>query len=308
MKAWGLAAAIHQPEDDPPELPQARVLQIPAPQQQQNSTTASASNLDPDVLGCCLRILVLMCNLAKVSGNRAEDDDASPLAVDTSAGLYGIVLMLVICTIALREMGRSCYRSHNESIRLRSLHQELKLPKRDMRRLNGYLKRDPGSLLPEEREEMILLADAAGVDLTGILLTQRPPVPLAVPAKEEVTYVSPPPPPLGSEACAAEEDQVRRRRTRASTTIRSRAVDYEGPSVLGRRATFGERMRDAEVQCSLGGEVPKKVYFTPRGTCVHASRDCSTLNSSTKFQERDVCQKCVKGQREEVDMRGFWCA
>ena len=62
--------------------------------------------------------------------------------------------------------------------------------------------------------------------------------------------------------------------------------------------------REAEVQCELLGDVPKKVYMTPKGTCVHASRSCSTLNASTRFQERDVCQKCVRGQREETEYRG----
>ena len=62
--------------------------------------------------------------------------------------------------------------------------------------------------------------------------------------------------------------------------------------------------RDAAVQCELQGEIPKKVFMIPRGTCVHALRSCSTLNMSTRFQERDMCQKCVRGQKEETDYRG----
>ena len=65
-----------------------------------------------------------MVNIAKVSGYRAADDNKSPLAVDSSLELYGLILMLVICTVALWEVGRSCYRSHNEGVRLRSMQQE----------------------------------------------------------------------------------------------------------------------------------------------------------------------------------------
>ena len=75
-----------------------------------------------------------------------------------------------------------------------------------MRRLNGYLKRDPGSLQPEERDEMISLAEAAGVDLTGILMkTRRSGFPSDLPREEE-TYLPPPPPPVTTEACAADAD------------------------------------------------------------------------------------------------------
>ena len=43
------------------------------------------------------------------------------------------------------------------------------------RKLNGLLKKDPGSLSSDERAELIVLAEAAGVDLTGILMkTQAP--------------------------------------------------------------------------------------------------------------------------------------
>ena len=140
------------------------------------------------------------------------------------------------------------------------------------------------------------------MDLTGILMKTQAPGHIAAISKNEEVYPPPPPPLPHTEACAADEDFLRRRRGDLSS---SRLQEERPPPLLARRVTFGGGSRDAEVQCTLGGEIPKKVYFTPRGTCVHSSKGCSTLNSSTKFQERDMCQKCVNGQREEVDARGF---
>ena len=60
-------------------------------------------------------------------------------------------------------MGQSCYRSHSQGVRLRSLQAEAKLNK-EMRTLNAYLKRTPSSLTRAEQEEMMSL-DEAGVDL-----------------------------------------------------------------------------------------------------------------------------------------------
>ena len=246
-----------------------------------------------------------MSSLTKVRGYRTADDDASPLAVDSSLELYGIILMLVICTIALWEMGRSCYRSHNEAVRLRSLQTDAKLSKKELRTLNAYLKRNPTDLSSAEKEEMVSLADQAGVDLTGILRrsSARESESSSRTSTEEVRVPPPPPPPPVAEACAADEQLLYRRRRERASVGGSRGEEAFTTSSTRRPFSFS-RTQDAWVQCDLGGEVPKKVYMTPKGTCVHASTRCPTLNCSTKFQERDVCQRCIKGQKEEVDVRG----
>ena len=246
-----------------------------------------------------------MCSLTKVRGYRAAEDDASPLAVDSSLELYGIIFMLVICTIALWEMGRSCYRSHNEGVRLRSLQSDARLSKKELRTLNGYLKRRPADLSRAEKEEMLTLADQAGVDLTGILqkAATREPESSSGTVVEEAMPPPPPPPPPVAEACAADEELLYRRRLGRSWTGGRKGAAAFAMSTESRPFSFN-RHRDVGVQCDLGGEVPKKVYLTPKGTCVHSSTRCPTLNFSTKFQERDVCQRCIKGQKEEVDVRG----
>ena len=38
----------------------------------------------------------------------------------------------------------------------------------------------------------------------------------------------------------------------------------------------------------------RKVVFTQNGKCVHASRQCSTLNVSQEFQERNLCTVCCR--------------
>ncbi|CAE7467884.1 unnamed protein product, partial [Symbiodinium sp. KB8] len=306
MRAWGLGSLIEEGNAvdlQPPQ--QVRQLQAPAELPQQQDTTQPATQgLSPENLGCCLQLLVLMSSLTKVRGYRTADDDASPLAVDSSLELYGIILMLVICTIALWELGRSCYRSHNEGVRLRSLQTDAKLSKKELRILNSYLKRRPTDLSEAERDEMVTLADQAGVDLTGILqqAPMREPESSSKAVPEEYQPPPPPPPPI-AEACAADEELVYRRRRERNWMGTHRGEEPFSMSSV-RRPPIPPRTREAWVQCDLGGEVPKKVYMTPKGTCVHASVRCPTLNCSTKFQERDVCQRCIKGQKEEVDVRG----
>ena len=253
-------------------------------------------------------VIGFMSSLTKVRGYRTADDDASPLAVDSSLELYGIILMLVICTIALWEMGRSCYRSHNEAVRLRSLQTDAKLSKKELRTLNAYLKRNPTDLSSAEKEEMVSLADQAGVDLTGILrrssaresesssrtstrklecllrLHHRPWQRLVRRMSSFSTGGGVKEPLL----VAAEVKRPSLRRRQGGRSV------FLGPKMLGYSVTWEEKFR-------------KKVYMTPKGTCVHASTRCPTLNCSTKFQERDVCQRCIKGQKEEVDVRGqYW--
>ena len=42
------------------------------------------------------------------------------------------------------------------------------------------------------------------------------------------------------------------------------------------------------------GEVVKKVFMTPNGTCAHSSSECQTLNVSQEFVERKLCSVCCK--------------
>ena len=56
--------------------------------------------------------------------------------------------------------------------------------------------------------------------------------------------------------------------------------------------------RSVGTQVEMLKEMPKVVYVTPSGNCVHASRDCSTLSQSTKFSAKEVCSKCIPGQKE----------
>ena len=63
-------------------------------------------------------------------------------------------------------------------------------------------------------------------------------------------------------------------------------------------------MKDPEVQVELLREMPRvvfTVFSTLSGGCVHATRDCSTLNRSTKYIQKHVCAKCIPGQREHTE-------
>ena len=93
--------------------------------------------------------------------------------MDSSLGLYAIVLMLVICTVALWEAGKGCMKTKSEAMRLRSLQSEAKLTKKEMRQLNGLLQRDPMGLSEEERLELINLAETAGVDKSKLLFVNE---------------------------------------------------------------------------------------------------------------------------------------
>ena len=63
MWAWGLGGHRHEDADEAPEPQQrARQLRAPAEPQQQDITT-TATMVSPGNLGCCLQLLVLMCNL-----------------------------------------------------------------------------------------------------------------------------------------------------------------------------------------------------------------------------------------------------
>ena len=319
MKAWGMTV----PDD--PELNerqgQVRSLQAPAQnrQQQDNTTTAAASNL-----GCCLGLLVLLQGL---TGSRASEvpEAPTPLAVDSSLELYGIALMMVICIIALWEAGRVCWRDRSPAARLKAMSAEPRLSKRELRQLNSLLQRDPAELSKEEKADLVQLADAAGVDLRKILQrssstsssSSRPArlwegLSPSRPTYEDIVeederrrreggeYIPPPPPPPPT-CAAADEEFLRRRRMQGS-----QPTDFHlAPGPVGIWSTSREKRsqptREVGTQVELLREMPRVVYMTPSGGCVHSTRDCSTLNKSVKYQQRDVCQRCIPGQREHTE-------
>ena len=57
-------------------------------------------------------------NLAKASGEVSNPEVRAALAVDSSLELYGVVLMLGICSIAIWEFARVCWRNRGEAVRL----------------------------------------------------------------------------------------------------------------------------------------------------------------------------------------------
>ena len=80
--------------------------------------------------------------------------------------------MMVICVVALWEGGRHCYR-RAEAVRMRSLQAEQRLSKKEMRKLNQVLQRDPDDLSSDDKEVLFALAERVGVDLKKIL-TKEP--------------------------------------------------------------------------------------------------------------------------------------
>ena len=52
------------------------------------------------------------------------------------------------------------------------------------------------------------------------------------------------------------------------------------------------------LQTGLCGKHIDRQTLSKIGGCIHATSDCSTLNRSTKFTQKDVCAKCIPGQRE----------
>ena len=318
------APAEHQQLQPPAEHQQLQApaehqhLQAPARHQQQSQ--AEARHFDLQGLGGLLGLLVILLNLAKANGHNINPETQQPLAVDSSLELYGVIGMLAICAVAIWELGRACYRNHGEALRLRNLQGDNRLSKKEMRELNALLRKDPSHLLPQERDRMVQLAEVTGVDLTGILgkkssATSSP----RVPTSGNVPGSSPTPaPPEPFSACAADEELIRLRRAQR----RNREIPppppptYEDlveederkrmmmstststpmpPSPLDERTM---RTRTVGVQVQTLQEMPKVVYVTPTGTCVHGTRDCSTLSRSTKFAAKEVCQKCIPGQRE----------
>ena len=329
MEFWGL----FRQQGERGDRAHLRQVQAPAEQQhhkasaeQQNNqhTATIASSTGVGNLGCCLGLLVALQSIIGVKGKVNNPEAHAPLAVDSSLELYGIILMLVICTVALWEAGRGCLRGQGEAARLRSL-QETRMSKREMKQLNALLQRDPAELRPDERETLMNLADVAGVDLSHIL--KRSPTrsssssaevePRATEERDPAPPVFIPPPPSAS---AADEEFLRMRRMQRAGLPRPPPEPpthtYEDlvEEDERRRRSLGEpvlafeprepsrpRTREVATQVELLKEMPKEVYTTPSGGCVHATRDCSTLSKSTKFVKKDVCQRCISGQRETTE-------
>ena len=282
------------------------------------STTGVSPHMDLQGLGGLLGLLVILLNVAKAKGHSTNPEIQPPLAVDSSLELYGVVLMMAICVVALWELGRSCVRNHGEVLRLRSLQGDQRLSKKEMRELNALLRKDPSQLQEGEKDRMIQLAESTGVDLSGIFQKKSQATPTAARTPTEVFGgVSTPPPPDPYSACAADEELLRARRNRkkgredppppppptyedlVEEDDRRRREMFAAPPA----PDISAGVRRAGT-CSVGTQVemlkemPKVVYVTPTGTCVHASRDCSTLSRSTKFAAKEVCSKCIPGQKE----------
>ena len=189
-----------------------------------------------------------------------------------------------------------------------------------MRELNALLRRDPSQLSEGERDRMIQLAETTGVDLSGIFVKRGQITPTVSRSPTEVFggVATPPPPPEPYSACAADEEFLRARRNRRKmredppppppptyediVEEDARRRDALSTSLLQAPETFADvrtgRARSVGTQVEMLKEMPKTVYLTPSGTCVHSSRDCSTLSRSTKFTAKEVCSKCIPGQKE----------
>ena len=117
MKAWGMTVSELRKGVEPPG--QVRRLHASAEPQQQQDITTTAHQPPTGNLSCCLGLLVLLQGLTSVRAD--ENPEApTPLAMDSSLELYGLMLMLVICIIALWEAGRVCVRTQGTAARLRS--------------------------------------------------------------------------------------------------------------------------------------------------------------------------------------------
>ena len=125
--------------------------------------------------------------------------------------------MMVICVVALWEGGRHCYR-RAEAVRMRSLQAEQRLSKKEMRKLNQVLQRDPDDLSSDDKEVLFALAERVGVDLKKIL-TKEPAMGSAT-ALAVREKLPPPSQPPSEAACAADGDFLPRRRERSMLAAR----------------------------------------------------------------------------------------
>ena len=339
MGCWGLGLPARLPQEDHRlrRLQAAAEQQSPAEQQapaEQQSpaeqSNNSSSSIAPAVtstahgrdLGCCMGLLVLAQWFVSVQGQRTRQIDPlpEPLELSSSWELYAVVAMLAVCAIAVWEGCRYAMGQRGEVVRLRGMassQESQRLTKVELRTLSALLQREPDKLTSEEKLDLVHLAgrcgsdvsEAVGMSVVGSKARKQPRPP------EEATCSAGIPP----EGDPSEPPQPHPEPRRPGPTRKTSKMYPTTPLSSWDHPTWTERpqlvtsrfagsptrdMRDAAVQCELQSEIPKKVYFTPKGGCVHATRSCSTLVSSTKFQERDMCQKCVRGQKEETDHRG----
>ena len=260
-----------------------------------DNAAAAATHKQQGVMGCCLGLLVFLQGLVAGEGRPVADDEEGegPMAVDSSLEFYAMVLMVIICAVALWEGAKAVSRSAAQAVRLRALasdQQEPSLDKQDLRRLNRLLKRGPENLSSEEKRELISLADGAGVDISGVVLSAeravRPPSPRQPPPVQVPTL----------------DDELERmwfgQRAASSSSRQPPSAERPPPPPIGSIRHECGHQRDKEVQVNLLREMPKKVFITPSGGCIHSTRDCSTLAKSVKYIEKEVCMKCMPGQAE----------
>ena len=266
----------------------------------------SSSNLTPthttarrqDTLGCCLGLLVFLQGLVSGEGRKAvgAEDDEEPMAVDSSLEFYAMVLMVIICAVALWEGAKSLTRSTSQAARLRSLApepQEQGLHKQNLRRLNRLLKRGPENLSNDEKQDLIELADGAGVDISGVVLGAT---------KRERLPSPNPPTPVRDPTLDNELERMWFGQEASSSSSRTQLpVMPPPPPPIESVRREGRSKKDKEVQVNLLKEMPKKVFLTPSGGCIHSTRDCSTLAKSVKYVEKDLCTKCIQGQSEVTE-------
>ena len=324
MGRWGLGPQGRRERDDPHGL---RSLQASVQQQQRqqhrqptNSTTHIATTTAHGRdLGCCMGLLVLAQWFVSVQGHKEKENDPlpKPLELSVSWELYAVVAMLAVCAVAVWEGCKHVLKPKNEAVRLRSLatsQERQRLTKVELRTLSALLQRNPESLSKEERLDLVHLAGPCGSDVSeavgmNVASCSQPKEQLEASCSagiplggEEV--VEPPPQPIPRPQGLPRKSS--KMTPAASMSSWEDPMWTTRPELAARRPTRAPEVhsRDASTQCDLQGEFPKKVFMTPKGTCVHASRSCSTLFSSTRFQERDVCQRCIRGQREETAFRG----
>ena len=188
------------------------------------------------------------------------------------------------------------------------LQENQKLSKKEMRELNALLMQDPNQLRTHERERMIQLAEATGVDLSGIVAgsaSAKAGAFTSVPSTTSGGSEFPPPPPEPFGACAADEEFLRERRAQRLQQRTPPPPTYEDlveEDGRKRRLQSGYfrtpeqisaeerayRTRSIGTQVEMLKEMPKVVFVTPSGTYVHATKGCSTVNRSTKFLQKEV--------------------
>ena len=334
VAGWGLRlpGRLLQEEDH-------RLRSVQAPAEQQATAAAVAERQDssgssraPAVtatahgrdLGCCMGVLVLAQWFVSVQGQRTRETDPlpEPLELSSSRELYAVVAMLAVCAIAVWEGCRYAVGQRGEAVRLRGMaasQESQRLTKVELRTLSALLQREPEKLTSEEKLDLVHLAgrcgsdvsEAVGMNVVSSKARGQPRLPeeatcsAGIPPEETL---SEPPQPHPEPRRPGPARKTSKMYPTAPLSSWDHPTWTERPQLVASRPGWSptRSTRDAAVQCELQGEIPKKVFFTPKGGCVHATRSCSTLYSSTKFQERDMCQKCIRGQKEETEQRSDW--